>query len=132
MYKRQIEQDPTYAALARKRIKVVTPIASADLLATQPKRAKPKVPFGSLIERGLIEPGDVLFDSKRRFTARVRADGALVTEASESGSIHSLGAKLQSLPSCNGWTFWHISRGGKDVVIDTFRDEVRAADEGAA
>ena len=127
-----IEQDPTYAALARKRIKVVTPIASADLLATQPKRAKPKVPFGSLIERGLIEPGDVLFDSKRRFTARVRADGSLVTEASESGSIHSLGAKLQSLPSCNGWTFWHISRGGKDVVIDTFRDEVRAADEGAA
>ena len=127
-----IEQDPTYAALARKRIKVVTPIASADLLATQPKRAKPKVPFGSLIERGLIEPGDVLFDSKRRFTARVRADGSLVTEASESGSIHSLGAKLQSLPSCNGWTFWHISRGGKDVVIDTFRDKVRAADDGAA
>ena len=127
-----IEQDPTYAALARKRIKVVTPIASADLLATQPKRAKPKVPFGSLIERGLIEPGDVLFDSKRRFTARVRADGSLVTEASESGSIHSLGAKLQSLPSCNGWTFWHISRGGKDVVIDTFRDKVRADDDGAA
>ena len=127
-----IEQDPTYAALARKRIKMVTPIASADLLATQPKRAEPKVPFGSLIERGLIEPGDVLFDSKRRFTARVRADGSLVTEASESGSIHSLGAKLQSLPSCNGWTFWHISRGGKDVVIDTFRDKVRADDDGAA
>ena len=127
-----IEQDSTYAALARDRIKEVTPIASADLLATQPKRAKPKVPFGSLIERGLIEPGDVLFDSKRRFAARVRADGSLVTDASESGSIHSLGAKLQSLPSCNGWTFWHISRGGKDVVIDTFRDEVRAADEGAA
>ena len=127
-----IEQDPTYAALARERIESVAPIASAELLATQPKRAKPKVPFGSLIERGLIEPGDVLFDSKRRFTARVRADGSLVTDASESGSIHSLGAKLQSLPSCNGWTFWHISRGGKDVVIDTFRDQVRAADEGSA
>ena len=127
-----IEQDPTYAALARERIESVAPIASAELLATQPKRAKPKVPFGSLIERGLIEPGDVLFDSKRRFTARVRADGSLVTESSESGSIHSLGAKLQSLPSCNGWTFWHISRDGKDVVIDTFRDQVRAADEGSA
>ena len=127
-----IEQDPTYAALARERIESVAPIASAELLATQPKRAKPKVPFGSLIERGLIEPGDVLFDSKRRFTARVRADGSLVTDSSESGSIHSLGAKLQSLPSCNGWTFWHISRDGKDVVIDTFRDQVRAADEGSA
>jgi modification methylase len=127
-----IEQDPVYAALARKRIEGVTPIASPDLLATQPKRAKPKVPFGSLIERGMIQPGDVLFDAKRRFTARVRADGSLVTDGSESGSIHSLGAKLQSLPSCNGWTFWHIKRDGKDVPIDSFRDEVRAADEGSA
>jgi len=36
-----------------------------------------------------------------------------------------LGAKLQELPSCNGWTFWHVTRDGKDVVIDSFRDEVR-------
>ena len=35
-----IEQDPGYAALARERIRNVTPIASPDLLATQPKRAK--------------------------------------------------------------------------------------------
>ena len=124
-----IEQDPAYAALARERVAAVTPIASPDLLATEPKRAKPKVPFGSLIERGLIKPGDVLFDSRKRFTARVRADGSLVTDGKESGSIHSLGAKLQSLPSCNGWTFWHISRDGKDVVIDSFRDQVRAADQ---
>ena len=78
------------------------------------------------------QPGDVLFDAKRRFTARVRADGSLVTDGSESGSIHSLGAKLQSLPSCNGWTFWYIKRDGKDVPIESFRDEVRAADEGGA
>ena len=109
----------------------VTPISSPDLLATEPKRAKPKVPFGSLVERGLIKPGDVLFDAKRRFSARVRADGSLVTDSRESGSIHSLGAKLQSLPSCNGWTFWHVSRDGTDKVIDSFREEVRAADEGA-
>ena len=90
------------------------------------------MPFGSLIERGLIKPGDVLFDAKRRFTARVRADGSLITDGRESGSIHSLGAKLQSLPSCNGWTFWHISCDGADRPIDSFRDEVRAADEGAS
>ena len=47
----------------------------------------------------MIQPGDVLFDAKRRFTAQVRADGSLVTTAKESGSIHSLGAKLQSQPS---------------------------------
>ena len=126
-----IEQDPTYAALARERVDAVTPIASPDLLATEPKRAKPKVPFGSLIERGLIKPGDVLFDTRKRFMARVRADGSLITDGKESGSIHSLGAKLQSLPSCNGWTFWRISRGGEDVSIDSFRDQVRAAEHPA-
>ena len=123
-----IEQDEGYVALARERVAAVAPIQSADLLATPPKRAKAKVPFGSLIERGMIQPGDVLFDAKRRFTAQVRADGSLVTTAKESGSIHSLGAKLQSQPSCNGWTFWHVSRNGQDVPIDQFRDEIRAAD----
>ena len=123
-----IEQDDGYVALARARVATVTPIQSPDLLATPPKRAKAKVPFGSLIERGMIQPGDVLFDAKRRFTAQVRADGSLVTTAKESGSIHSLGAKLQSQPSCNGWTFWHVSRNGQDVPIDQFRDEIRAAD----
>jgi modification methylase len=124
-----IEQDADYVALARQRVADVTPIDSPDLLATPPRRSKPKVPFGTLIERGMIHPGDVLFDAKRRFTAKVRADGSLVTASRESGSIHSLGAQLQSAPSCNGWTFWHIKRGGKDVVIDSFRDQVRAADE---
>jgi len=123
-----IEQDEGYVTLARDRVAAVAPIQSPDLLATPPKRAKAKVPFGSLIERGMIQPGDVLFDAKRRFTAQVRADGSLVTTAKESGSIHSLGAKLQSQPSCNGWTFWHVSRNGQDVPIDQFRDEIRAAD----
>ena len=127
-----IEQDPAYVKLARARVKDITPIASPNLLATPPRRAKPKVPFGSLVERGLIKPGDVLFDSKRRFTATVRADGSLVTDGQESGSIHSLGAKLQSLPSCNGWTFWHVARGDKEVLIDSFREEVRAMDEAPA
>ena len=127
-----IEQDPRYVALARERVADVTPISSPDLLATPPKRAKAKVPFGSLIERGLIQPGDVLFDAKRRFSAQVRADGSLFTNAKETGSIHSLGAKLQSQPSCNGWTFWHIKRDGKDVLIDQFRDEARAADKPAS
>jgi modification methylase len=120
-----IEQDPGYVKLARDRIANVGPIGSPDLLATPPRRSKPKVAFGTLIERGLLRPGDRLFDARRRFTARVRADGSLVTDAKQTGSIHTLGAKLQELPSCNGWTFWHVTRDGKDVAIDSFRDEVR-------
>jgi DNA modification methylase len=120
-----IEQDAGYVKLARDRIKNVEPIGSTDLLETPPRRAKPKIPFGTLIERGLLNPGDRLFDARRRFTAQVRADGSLVTEDRESGSIHTLGAKLQSLPSCNGWTFWHVDQDGKEVPIDKFRDEIR-------
>ena len=116
---------------ANSRVAEVPPIQSPDLLGTPARRAKRKVPFGTLLERGLINPGDKLIDSRRRFTARVRADGSLVTAAKESGSIHVLGAKLQALPSCNGWTFWHFEDGGALVPIDKFRDDVRSTDEKA-
>ena len=86
----------------------------------------PKIPFGSLIERGLLKPGDKLFDSRKRFLAQVRADGSLVAKNKQSGSIHVLGAKLQNLPSCNGWKFWHVEKAGKTMVIDELREQIRA------
>jgi len=124
-----IEQDATYVDIARRRIAAVTPIDSKDLLETQPRRALPKIPFGSLIERGLLNPGDKLFDSRKRFSAQVRADGSLVAKDKQSGSIHVLGAKLQNLPSCNGWTFWHVEKAGKTMVIDDLRNQIRAENE---
>ena len=124
-----IEQDSFYVKLARERIAAISPIVSPDLLATPPKRAKRRVPFGTLIERGILRPGDRLFDVRRRFSAQVRVDGSLVTAKQEIGSIHTLGAKLQSLPSCNGWTFWHVERNGTDVSIDSFREELRKSED---
>jgi modification methylase len=121
-----IEQDETYVKIATKRIAALTPIVSDELLETTPKRALPKVPFGHLIERGLLNPGDRLFDAQKRFSARVRVDGSLLSDSRETGSIHGLGAALQGLPSCNGWSFWHVERGGKAVLIDSLRDQVRA------
>ena len=61
------------------------------------KRAEPRVPFGQLIERGMLEPGTVLFDHNRRYTARVRADGHLIArnpKGEQRGSIHQVGAAL--------------------------------------
>jgi modification methylase len=121
-----IEQDAAYVKIAKKRLSAVTPIASDDLLETKPRRALPKVPFGNLIEHGLLKPGDRLFDAKKQFHAKVRADGSLLTKNKETGSIHVLGAKLQGLPSCNGWSFWHVERNGKPVLIDILREKVRA------
>jgi modification methylase len=120
-----IERDGHYAALARKRIAAVAP-AEAESIAHAPgKREAARIPFGALVERGLIKPGTVLVSACGRHRAKVRADGSLVT-ADATGSIHRMGAHVQSLPACNGWTYWHVEQGGKRVAIDVFRQKLRA------
>jgi modification methylase len=118
-----IERDRGYAALARRRIAAVRP-APAELLALESRREAPRVPFGSLVERGLLHPGEVLVDAGRRFAARVRADGSVIS-AEHRGSIHAVGAQVQGAPACNGWAFWHVERQGQLVLIDRLRQQVR-------
>ena len=36
-----------------------------------------------------------------------------------------MGAAAQGAPSCNGWTFWHMERGGSLEPIDTVREAYR-------
>lgn len=119
------ERDPDYAAAAEARIAAIDGPADAEIITTPSKREAPRVPFGWVVERGLIQPGETLFDQRRRHTARVRADGRLVA-ADMTGSIHQVGARLQGAPSCNGWSFWHVERKGKPVLIDWFRQKIRA------
>jgi modification methylase len=52
----------------------------------------------------------------------VGADGSIQSGA-YSGSIHKVGASLQKAPSCNGWTFWHVERGGELHVLDSLRQQ---------
>ena len=92
---------------------------------TQSKRAQPRVPFGSLIERGMIKPGTTLMDAKRKHVAKVRSDGTLITEGT-TGSIHQIGAHVQGAPACNGWTFWHVEQKGELLSVDVYRQQVRA------
>jgi len=126
-----IERDESYVALARERLAAVTPGEDIAVESTPSRRALPRVPFGALIERGLIAPGTVLSDATRRHTARVRADGSLVAGA-VSGSIHNVGAELQGAAACNGWTFWYFQAKGKLVPIDVLRQQVRAEMAGAS
>jgi modification methylase len=119
-----IERDPSYAALATKRIAQINPI-DKDMLEVSAKRREPRIPFGWVVERGLLNPGDVLRDIRGRYTARVRADASLVT-TDITGSIHKVGAHVQGLSACNGWTFWHFDVEKKPVPIDVLRQQVRA------
>ncbi len=119
-----LEANPEYAAAARQRINAITGPADLALLKTPNKRAEPRIPFGWVIERGLLTPGDVLFDERKRWTAKVRADGRVAT-ADFTGSIHQAGAHVQHAPSCNGWQFWHFDADTKPVPIDMLRQQIR-------
>ncbi|WP_114964819.1 site-specific DNA-methyltransferase [Alkalilacustris brevis] len=119
-----IERDRGYIELALKRLKAVRPYDNAALEVTTSKRAEPRVPFGTLVERGLLRPGEVL-TNPRGLAAKVRADGSLIS-AEHRGSIHQVGAALEGAPSCNGWTYWHFKRDGKLIPIDLLRQQIRA------
>ncbi|MBM3525136.1 MAG: site-specific DNA-methyltransferase, partial [Alphaproteobacteria bacterium] len=120
-----LERDETYAAIARRRIADVRRADDDTIAPTASKRDEPRVPFGWLVERGLLQPGEVLTDPSGRWTARVRADGTLIS-AEHKGSIHQVGAAVQGAPACNGWTFWCVVVEGQRVPIDVLRSKLRA------
>lgn len=119
-----IEREQSYIDAASKRIEDIVPAEAATLVVTTGKRAEPRVPFGSIIETGLLAPGDVLQDSKKRWKATVRLDGSLEHKG-ENASIHRMGAKVQELDACNGWTFWYIDKGDGFLQIDDLRRQYR-------
>ena len=121
-----IEKDKTYIKGALKRLENITVSQEEAALEYNCKRKLPKVPFGSVIERGLISPGDVLYDDKKKNKAVVRSDGTIKFR-SDTGSIHQMGAMAQNSSTCNGWAYWHFvdSKTKKLVCIDELRQLIR-------
>ena len=117
-----IERHPAYVEAALGRVMRVEPLADAAVTVTAGRREVPRVPFGSIVERGLLAAGTVLMDRTRAVQAVVVADGT-IRVGDLQGSIHKVGAAVQNAPSCNGWTFWHFERDGVLVAIDELRRE---------
>ena len=117
-----IEREASYVKVAKQRIRSTLPLDESAMQTVADKRSAPRVAFGLLVESGMVPPGSILTDSKRRWSASVRADGSIACD-SVSGSIHKVGATLQGAPSCNGWSFWHIEHGGALVAIDALRQQ---------
>ena len=117
-----IERDEAYAEAARARIEAVEPLPESLALSLPARREQPRIPFGTLVERGLVPPGSRLVERHRRWRAEVGADGTLRC-GKALGSIHKVGAGLQNAPSCNGWTFWHVECGRRLLPLDTLRQE---------
>ena len=121
-----IERDRSYVKVARERIASTLPLDESAMQMVPDKRSQPRVAFGLLVESGLVPPGTTLTDAKRRWKAQVRADGSIAC-GSHAGSIHKVGAALQGAPSCNGWSFWHVTEHGRLEPIDILRQRHLAA-----
>ena len=121
-----IEKDATYAAGAKVRIDAVERVENEVCLEYSSKKRLPRVPFGSVVERGMLSPGDILYDAGRKHCAVVRSDGTIKNELME-GSIHQVGAAAQNAAACNGWAYWYFENEKKELVsIDTLREQIRA------
>ncbi|MEM6758045.1 MAG: site-specific DNA-methyltransferase [Pseudomonadota bacterium] len=119
------EREAVYREVAEARLAKVRKFDREALTVSASKRALPRIPFGQLVERGMLRPGEELYSMNQRHKAKVRADGTLIGDDIK-GSIHQVGAHLENAPSCNGWTYWCIRREGKMVPIDVLRQQIRA------
>ena len=118
-----IEKDKKYFSAAYNRINSTKIIEDNYLDTIENNKSKPRVPFGSLIEMGLIKPGTILFDQKKKFNAKIMADGSLKHKGNE-GSIHRVAAKIMGTESYNGWTYWYCNIKGNSVSIDNLRQRL--------
>lgn len=121
-----IDFDEKYCKAAQERIDNIEPFNQESLKIIVSKRKEPRVPFGNLIERGLLQPGEELFSYNEKYKAKVRLDGRIIGKDTI-GSIHQVSAHLEGIPSCNGWNYWYFKEhGNQKKPISVLRDKVRS------
>ena len=120
-----IEKDRKYFSAANERISRTRIIEESYLDTIENNKSKPRVPFGSLVELGIIKPGMNIFDQKKTINGKIMADGSIKYNSAE-GSIHKIAAKILGTESCNGWTYWCFNRKGHKLPIDVLRQQVRS------
>ena len=120
-----IEKEKNYFIAAQQRLKDTKAIEDNFLDTLKNNRSKPRIPFGSLVELGIIKPGTSIFDHKKKITAKIMADGSIKHNQAE-GSIHKVAATILGTESCNGWTYWYCNINGVSVPIDNLRQRLIA------
>jgi modification methylase len=122
-----IEREPFYVALAKQRIAAEQPGEyRQEVYRFDRRREQRRMPLGSLLEQGLLKPGQSLYlDGRQELEAVVLANGQLRCNG-VSGSIHQVARALLGEP-CNGWDRWwvHETRSGELVVLDRLRQEAQ-------
>ena len=118
-----VEKEKKYFNTAKDRLEKTIKIEDHYLDTVKNNKSKPRIPFGSLVELGIVKPGMNIFDDKKRVNAKIMADGSIKYQNSE-GSIHKIAAKIIGAESCNGWTFWHYNNKGSILPIDNLRQRL--------
>ena len=118
-----VEKEKKYFEVAKQRLEKTTKIEDHYLDTIKNNKSKPRIPFGSLVEMRILEPGMTLFDSKKKYSAKIMADGSIKYKNSE-GSIHKIAAGIMGTESYNGWTYWHYNLDGVTVPIDNLRQKL--------
>ena len=118
-----IEKEKKYFEAAKQRLEKTIKIEDHYLDTIKNNKSKPRIPFGSLVELGIVKPGMSVFDYKKKVNAKIMADGSIKYQNSE-GSIHKVAAKIIGAESCNGWTYWHYNNNGSMLPIDDLRQRL--------
>ena len=118
-----IEKEKKYFKEAEKRLNNTVEIEDHYLDTIKNNKSKPRIPFGSLVELGIVKPGMNIFDQKKKINAKIMADGSIKHQNSE-GSIHKVAAKIMGTESYNGWTYWYCNIDGTVVPIDNLRQRL--------
>src|SRR5574341_72165 len=120
-----IELEESYIRVAQERIDATQLPLMTEALIADADRPPPRIPFGRLLERGLLQPGQTLYFGKGDdHPAVVLANGHLRYH-DEEGSIHAIGRKIAGGP-CNGWEHWQAvdPASGQRVVIGELREVI--------
>ncbi len=122
-----VEQEGGFIKVAERRIDSIEPIKTLEeVFAVENKRNLPRIPFGNLLEIGLLQPGDQLTFGKDGdqiatiiSNGHIRCDGIV-------GSIHQVAKELKQAP-CNGWDEWFYLDASteKQYAIDRLREKAR-------
>ena len=122
-----VELDPHYVEIARERIdNTPAGVADPEVFRCANPRHEPRLPFGALLENGLLQPGDILYyGAGGQVTARIMADSTLECQGKR-GSIHAIARLLDPGPG-NGWQAWFYldPETGQRRPIDALRQVLR-------
>ncbi len=122
-----IEREARYVELAEQRIAALQPAEfDSEIFTTPNPRKQIRIPFGKLLEHGMLQPGQTLYFTKGGdHTARVLVDGDLEYNGRR-GSIHQVAKSIKQAP-CNGWEQWYYldPESGERQPINQLRKTLR-------